>query len=66
LAAGLLVNRARLYGEPGVLMTFQKTVMRLPAMSHRSNSMPAPLRRLIGDMSNENRILVGWDLAART
>ena len=28
--------------------------------------LPAPLRRLIGDMSNEERILVGLDLIART
>ena len=28
--------------------------------------LPLPLRRLIGDMSNEDRILVGLDLVTRT
>src|SRR6266704_2551579 len=28
--------------------------------------LPLPLRRLIGDMSNEDRVLVGLDLVART
>jgi circadian clock protein KaiB len=28
-------------------------------------SLPAPVRRLIGDMSNESRVLAGLDLVAR-
>jgi circadian clock protein KaiB len=28
--------------------------------------LPAPLRRIIGDMSNEDRMLVGLDLQVRT
>jgi circadian clock protein KaiB len=28
--------------------------------------LPLPLRRLIGDMSNEDRVLVGLDLVPRT
>jgi circadian clock protein KaiB len=29
-------------------------------------ALPAPLRRIIGDMSNEDRMLVGLDLQPRT
>jgi circadian clock protein KaiB len=49
------------YQQPALARTEQ-----LIAAPTLIKKLPLPLRRLIGDMSNEERILVGLDLIART
>jgi circadian clock protein KaiB len=49
------------YQQPALARTEQ-----LIAAPTLIKKLPQPLRRLIGDMSNEERILVGLDLIART
>jgi circadian clock protein KaiB len=49
------------YQQPALARTEQ-----LIAAPTLIKKLPLPLRRLIGDMSNEERILVGLDLALRT
>lgn len=50
-----------IYQQPALARTEQ-----LIAAPTLIKKLPAPLRRLIGDMSNEDRILVGLDLVPRT
>jgi circadian clock protein KaiB len=38
-------------------------IVALPALVRR---LPPPMKRIIGDLSNEERVLVGLDLRART
>jgi len=49
------------YQQPALARTEQ--LIAAPTLIKR---LPLPLRRLIGDMSNEDRILVGLDLISRT
>jgi circadian clock protein KaiB len=49
------------YQQPALAKTEQ-----LVAAPTLIKKLPLPLRRLIGDMSNEDRILVGLDLIPRT
>ena len=49
------------YQQPALARTEQ--LLAAPTLIKK---LPLPLRRLIGDMSNEDRILVGLDLVPRT
>jgi circadian clock protein KaiB len=49
------------YQQPALARTEQ-----LIAAPTLIKKLPLPLRRLIGDMSNEDRVLVGLDLVTRT
>ncbi len=48
------------YQQPGLARTDQ--VVAIPTLI---KSLPLPLRRLIGDMSDEERVLVGLDILPR-
>lgn len=49
-----------LYQQPQLAQGEQ--IIALPTLTRR---IPAPLRRIIGDMSNTERVLVGLDIQAR-
>jgi hypothetical protein len=73
-ALTFLVNGAVQFDEPGVLMTFEENgednpqlaqgdqILALPTLVRR---LPEPIKKIIGDLSNRERVLVGLDLRAR-
>jgi len=70
-AAEFLVRGATQFGEPGVFMAFEETAGELKSNVASlgfdlaglvRRKKPQPVRKIIGDLSDANRVLVGLDL----
>ena len=61
-ALEFLVRGATLYSEPGVFMSFEEHPEELAQNVPLVRKLPEPMRKIIGDLSNTERVLPGLDL----
>jgi hypothetical protein len=59
MATEFLVHGAQGFGEPGVFIARGDQILAIPTLIRK---LPEPIKKIIGDLSNTERVMVGLDL----
>jgi KaiC/GvpD/RAD55 family RecA-like ATPase len=62
MAMEFIVRGATEFNEPGVFMSFEEHPEELAQNVPLVRKLPEPMRKIIGDLSNTERVLPGLDL----